>query len=289
MGVRRFVNELLLVSPVLFIASITVQARTRTDSFEPVECSPTMQQRIAAYSEPVRLVEEALDSGITVASPNRLRQIGETWRNMTRQGTLTPLRPEHKEDTCRDGVKAQVRIAADMLAAGLQFCAHSEVEKGNMYQAAQDALLAMEATQGIRFSDLYTVGSFAARDNVSLKILDQAGSALTDEEKRDVLDRLRRIREDAQPLAEIVVAMGRANRKGIPSAGIAPSDFDLALRLAAHVDRMDPESEFDALYRKLARGIGRANTDEFLPDFRYALNATRNFQKNCAQLAVKFG
>lgn len=289
MGVRRFVNELLLISPVLFIASITVQARTRTDTFEAVECSPTMQRRIAAYSEPVRLVEESLSSGIALASPNRLRQIGETWRNMTREGVLAPLRPEHSDDTCRDGVKAQVRIAADMLAAALQYSAHQASAAGDPYRAAQDAILAVEATQGVKYSDLYAIGTFAVRDNVSIRILEQEAPRLSQSQKKEILARLQALREVAKPLAEVVVATHRAKQIGATTPTILPKDFDIALRLAASEDRRVDQADFDSLFRKLARGIGPGTEDGFLPEFRFALTATRNFRKGCLGLEEKLG
>src|SRR5688572_20900499 len=109
MGWRRFVNELLLISPLLFLACITVQARTHIDSFRPVEYTPSLDQKITAYIEPVRQFEQCKAIDGAEQDPEALRRVGELWRSGVMNGTLKPLLPEAPGDSTRDGIKGQIR------------------------------------------------------------------------------------------------------------------------------------------------------------------------------------
>jgi hypothetical protein len=290
MGARRFLNEILVISPILLIAGITVNARTRVETYSPVQYSNSLNRQIAAYIEPVRLVEEACANGSHMASPPRVRQIGITWRNMTRQGTLVPLHPEHADDSSREGIKSQVRQAADELASALLYCAHRSLREGKPFQAAEDAMLAVEAVQGVKYSDLFALGLFAVRENASLVVLNQALPMLSQSERLNIAQRLEAVKEQAKPLANIVIATHRAQRKGMEDfPPLARPHFELALELAKNFETDDNSARFRQLYGELGRVTLVRESDNFLPEFRFALHAARTVRRDWTKVAQKLG
>ncbi len=290
MGARRFLNEILVVSPLLLIAGITVNARTRVENYVPVQYSSGLNQQIAAYVEPVRLVEEATRRGAYLADPVRIRQIGLTWRNMTRQGVLEPLHPEMAEDSCREGIKGQIRAAADDLASALQFLAQEGLSEGRAYEASQDAVLAMEAVQGLKYSDLFSIGMFSVRENASLVVLEKAAAHLSPLEKSNIAARLETLRAGAKPLADIVMTTQRVRRTEVANQSPrAMPQFKLAIQMARDMDRDFASAQIDTLYAELGKSMLARESDSFLPELRFALHATRNVMRDWSVVAAKLG
>lgn len=276
MVLRKFINELFLVSPLVLLGAITVHARTAVNAFEPTQYSPTMNSRIAAYIEPVRFVEKELYGGYYNADSYRVRQVGKMWRDLTMSGVLKALPPEAKDDNTRDGIKGQIRKAADELASGLQYIAKQELKGGNYYLAAQDAVLALEAVEGIKYSDLYSVGMFSIRQEASVDLIRQIAPKLEEHERALLQERLDRIQGREKPITEVVMAEQRVHRLADPdSMPIERDDVAIALDMARALDAGEMEKA-GALAERLARIAKVSENDTFLPAFRFAWNATRN-------------
>lgn len=286
MRLRKFFNELSVVSPFLLVGAITVQARTRVEDYVPAQYSTTLNRKIVAYSEPVRLVETAVAMGIHKADPVQIRKIAETWRAMSREGALQPLSPETADDSTREGIKGQIRKAADDLAAALQHQARKAIREGQPYAAAQDAILSIEAIQGFKYSDLYSVGMLSVRQNGAFHLLDSIGPKLTESEKKSVAERLDAIRTYERPLADLVMAKQRvlmvSREAGVHSANA--TQLDLMLEIAKAIDTgVNPESLREQL-DKLRLTAKADDVSSFLPEFRFAFNARRNSSRIWATL-----
>jgi hypothetical protein len=295
MGVRKLVNEFLVVSPVVLIGCITVQARTMVDPYEPVQISNELHRKIAAYEEPVRLVEQYARLGHGVPDPDRLRKIGLTWRNMTRAGALHPLPPETLEDSTRDGIKGQIRSAAEVLSSKLIFLAQKEAKAGRVLQAAEDATLALEAVQGVKCSDLYALGIMSVRQGVALELIRSCIPALTEEERQNLARRFKNLREAERPLLEIVLAEQRTRlargETDARAATYARTQLELMLELANAMDSGRSERRMQQLTDELKLELRSAQTTlvetPILPEFRFAWNARKNALQHWSQIELE--
>ena len=290
MGWRRFVNELLLISPLLFLACITVQARTRIESFRPVEYTASLDHKIAAYVEPVRAFEQYQNRALGNPDPRSLRRVGEMWREGALNGTLRPLPPEAPGDTTRDGIKGQIRAAADELGARLQRLARKSFTDGNYAQAASDSLLSIEAVQSVKYSDLYAVGTLATRQNSAVSILSRCIEHLSDEQRKEVARRIETLYQTEKPIAELVLAEQRVLSEEVQGANWNQSyrkRLDLMLSLAKQIDNDRSTHELADLPIEMKRRGREQEIDEILPAFRFAWNAQRNGNQDWRNVEAK--
>jgi len=290
MGWRRFVNELLLISPLLFLACITVQARTRVESFRPVEYTAGLDQKIAAYIEPVRQFERCRTDGLGNPDPASLRRVGQLWRSGVLNGTLVPLLPETTGDSTRDGIKGQIRGAADELGSQLQRLARKNLELANYEQAASDALLSIEALQSIKYSDLYAVGIIATRQNNGLAILSQCFENLTPEQRKSLASRIGAIKASERSVVDLVIAEQRAlsdDRQDHTWTNTHRKRLELMLAIARQIDQDRIKHEIDELPVEMKK-MGRSDdTDSILPSLRFAWNARRNGNEDWRNIEAK--
>jgi len=286
MGWRKFFNELLVVSPFLLVGAITVQARTRVESYEPPRYSASMHQKVAAYCEPVRLVEDAVARGFAYVNEHEIRQIGETWRNMGQDGSLQPLLPETPDDSTREGIKGQVRKAADNLASALQYIAKRQIKEGNAYGAAKDAILSIEAIQSFKYSDLYSVGMLSVRQNGAFDLLEAVSPTLTPAQKAEVQSRLLAIRNNEKPLADLVMAKQKVLlANNVPGGRSASTrQLDLMLQMANAIDGGSTTEALAPALEELRRSAKADDVNSFLPEFRFAFNARRNVSRSWIQV-----
>jgi hypothetical protein len=285
MGLRRFVNEVLVLSPLVFLGCLTVQARTQYNYFKPAEYSPRLDRKIAAYIEPVRLVEEALARKPVNFDAEQFRKIGETWRNMTNAGFLVSLPPEGPGDSTRDGIKGQIRRAADELAANLQRIAEAEAAKGRFLQASRDATLSIEVLQGVKFSDLYAVGALSTRENAAVEKLAAYVAHIGPEHKTEIAERLEKVRANERPMAELVRAEQRSffeAQRGALRNAWNQKRFELMIALAKEMDS-GHSSTLSSRAKQLAK-YGTVGEDMLVPTFRFAWNAHRNSFENWSRL-----
>ena len=281
MRFRKLIDEVLVVSPLVFILCITVQARTRVDSFVPYEYSRTLEQRICAYVEPVRMVECLLQKGVMKADSRQLRGLAPAWRDLTAEGVLRPLPPEAPDDSTKDGIKAQIQRAAEVLATSLQYLSRKEAERGSYYMAASDTVLAMEAVQGVKYSDLHSVGMLSVRQSASLVLLKDVASKLTPEQKSNIAARLSKLERGERSLAEAVLAQQRVRRIQDPVESETESeDVKLMMVLAKGLDAGDVMKPNSKLVAKLLEACQEPRQVDVLPDFRFAWKARRNGMNN---------
>lgn len=290
MGWRRFVNELLLISPLLFLACITVQARTRIESFRPLEYTPSLDNKIAAYIEPVRLYEQRVAGSKGRTEPNIVRRVGEVWREGVQMGLLRPLLPEVPGDSTREGIKGQIRAAADELGAQLQVLARSSFAEGNYAQAASDALLSIEATQSVKYSDLYAVGVMSMRQNNALALLTQCVEHLTAGQKASIAIRIDAVKQSERPIADLVLAEQRTLTEEEQDGSWTRSHrkrLELLLALADQLDNDHLKHELSDLPSEI-RKMGRIDdVGSVLPSLRLAWNARRNSNGNWRNIEAK--
>jgi hypothetical protein len=274
------------VSPFLFILCITVEARTRVETFSPPQYSSVMQDRIRAYVEPVRFVEKALDRGAARANAIELRRVGELWAEGSKNGSLKPLYPEALMDSTRDGIKGQVRRAADELAAALQYQVRRAYERGHWRQGAEDAILALEAIQGIKYSDLNSIGMGCIRQATSLHLLSQAIPNLDEASKKSIAIRLSRFKETERPLADVVLAVHRSMAGKSESETLEnQKQMKLMLDLSRAIESGSADKKIEKLLDQLA-WASKNNVDQsVLPDFRFAWNSIKSSSRHLKKVA----
>lgn len=292
MGFRKFFHELMVVSPFLLVGAITVQARTRVEEFVPAQYSSSMNRKVAAYSEPVRLVENALAKGVSHADPKELRMIAETWRNMSREGSLQPLSPETPEDTTREGIKGQIRKAVDDLSSALQYHARKQLKEGKAFAAALDAVLAVEAMQGFKYSDLYSVGMLSVRQNGAYHLIEEIVPKLNERERKQIAEKVLAVRQFEKPLTELVMAKQRVMMYADTGPNLRAANrehLDLMMKLATAVDGETPAAELETLSQELSQAALASAADSYLPEFRFAFNARRNSVRTWTQVHSALG
>lgn len=283
MGWRRFFNELLLISPLVFLACITVQARTHVDVFHQVEYSPSLDKKISAYIQPVRLFEALRAKGLSNPSPDEVRLVGEVWKRQTEAGHLRPLLPEVPGDSTREGVKGQIRSVAEELSAQLQRLARKEISASKFAVAADDALLSIEVLQAIKFSDLYAAGVVSIRQNSGLELLAQCVQHLSPEDKKLAASRIEKINESERPIADLVLAEQRTQTVDDQEASwnqTVRRRIELMLSLAVELDKDRDTHQLGDLESEMKRLGHGDRIEDVLPALRFAWNARMNGNEN---------
>lgn len=279
MQARMLAYRLMVLSPILYIGTLAIRARTHVNVFEFTACTQKQHHAISAY-QPFVMAAAPYQSQYP-RSLNRpaLRQVARSWISASASGDLQPLLPVHVHDFVRDGVKQEVYRAADVMVMHLMTVAKYEVREGNADQAADDLVLAMRLAEVLKYSDPYAVAHSGMQQRSALGFFQDCLPLLSPEAVDRSRKQLIAVRAQQQPLDHLVRWMKQLYnaervRKGDEVSPIEEVDRFLAL------NRMNPEdglSTFTSVPRPVWASTGEVPT--LLGELRMAGNSQTSFLK----------
>lgn len=167
MSKRTWVYRLMMVGPALTVGYIGLEARSGQASFVTPHYSYELNRRILAYREPLHQMQvHNLRTG-KPANMDSVRTVAKFWIKEHKAGRLKELPTEYRGDSIREGVKGQIKLAAQKLISEL-FRSAESVKDENPRLALQDLHLALQVSAIIRRSDLFSMGYFGTREKVIL-------------------------------------------------------------------------------------------------------------------------
>jgi hypothetical protein len=250
MRIRRYVYQLMLASPVLFLGSIVIESRASEPAFEPLSYSEVTDRSIAKYAPYVSRLDRVLASR-RHEQPDEIIALAAFWADGIRSGNLEPIPSMNSLDSMRSGVKGQLRVDAIRVNAHLLNLAH-QIKNDRPSQALELAEDGLTVARHFRDWDLFAYSTFSMQERGWLGILKDIARDADEAERK----RIWALAEPSKKSVErLDLLISRAERlymaEGERWGEQRVSYFDLADRLA------DPDG-FDSASRILAQ----ASSDE---------------------------
>jgi len=275
------------VSPLVLLAALTVGTRTYVDEFEPVAYDAQLQASIAAYVGPIRSVARILSETQGAERVAAARIVAAEWIERSRRRELRPLPPSDPEDSMREGVKAEILKSSEALASILFEAARDAAASGNFSLAAHDALHALEVSQVVKYSDLYSVGLVSLRQRQVLEFLYRLAEHLDATTAKVVLARLHSFANTERPLLTLVLRSKRNSaradsaRSSANGNGEESVDSNQGLNLASlNGDSGTIQKTFEALSLSAEDG----KLPSYLPEVRFAWSSQSQLERRKASL-----
>jgi hypothetical protein len=183
--------RLALASPVILGVGLALAPQDQAVSYEEWHrATETQHQRVMAFRDVVRETRPHLRQWLQGEKMAEARRTAYLWIDGFRTGRLTDLTPAIYEDGVEEGPKAEIfRVNAE-LAASLARNAEREAKKGNVEIAADDAVLAYELLQPLKYSDFSAISMTSLRQRRALNILNRLQGTLSLEKREEVVARL---------------------------------------------------------------------------------------------------
>jgi hypothetical protein len=277
MQARMLAYRLMVLSPILYIGSLALRARTHVNVFEFTACTQKQHHAISAYQPFV--TEAAPFRSMYPRDLNRpaLRQVAKSWISGSKSGDLQPLLPVHIHDFVRDGIKQEVYRSADLMVMHLMTIAKYEVKEGKADQAAEDLVLAMQLAEVLKYSDPYAVAHSGMQQRSALGHIQEYLPFMSQQAIERCREQLIAVRVQQQPLDHLVRWMRQLYnaeriRQGHEASPIEEVDRFLAM------NRMNPEeglATFTSVPRPVWASTGEVPT--MLGELRMASNSQTNF------------
>jgi len=174
MPAKKLVYRAMVAMPAVFLLGLGVKARTENDSFEFVRPTPKQNAAILAYGGIVRDSANipTIDSYGLHLEP--VRKVAKEWIAESRSGMLQPLQPAGIDDTMRDGIKAEIMMRNSSTASAMLYGAGLEIGRHQYDQGVEDALLGMEVSDVIKYSDYSSVLQGSLYDRRGFRLLAEA-------------------------------------------------------------------------------------------------------------------
>lgn len=208
MSVRRLVYKLMVLSPALLMAGLSVRERTYVDEYLIPAQGPVDHARMNQYVPVIRETRPVLarpPSSLLMDGHNdRIRRTGELWAQAADDRVLGPIHPAFYGDSIREGAKSEIFAARGTLVSYLSTLGRWEDAAGNVERALNDYLLALRVANVGKFSDLEAVASSNLQQRGPLESLGALVPAMSPAQKRFVeeqLTRHRKAQKSTDPLA----------------------------------------------------------------------------------------
>jgi hypothetical protein len=269
--VRKWLYQGLLAGSAIFTAGVGIKTQTAYDDFEPIAYGPVQNDRVGAYSDVVRLSEQLREVTFQNVNPEKAREVARLWVQGMRQGNLKPLVPVAYEDNFDVPAKQQILSGASAVAIYLNRLAAQEMEQGRRQQAVDDALLSLELSSVVKYSDFQTVGGMALYQKKALRVFREAQQGLPNDQALENHQRLYLVWSDLnhEPLSKMLSLSRMQYVDYMQRSGRA------APRIKKQVASL-PEASLELSVPDLAKAMGvkgasRAE-DEELPTFLSIVN-----------------
>ena len=150
------------------------------DSFFTVVVDSTLDSRVDAYIEPVRISKAKMKDHDRDAVV--LRELSEMWINKAKYGKLSQIFPGYFGESLLEGPKGDVFLTCTSLSNKLSECADQEAGVGNP-NACLDAVRCLELIDIVRYGSYETMFTSTAYLRKPLKILKSNMAKFTPEVK----------------------------------------------------------------------------------------------------------
>jgi hypothetical protein len=281
MRVRKLIYELMVVSPLLLLASIAIQARTFVDDFEFEAYDAETQRHLTALVEPLNLaysVRQAQGPEERIEA----RRVAQRWIELAEEGSIRPLPPQYVADTMISGVRHQIVRSQARLVEVLAAHSAQAQSEGKPLEAAEDLSLAFRITGLMKYSDLASAGFWAT----SQRRLVGRAMELAQEEPavRDALaGALLAVRDEQEPLDGLVVI--RRKQYGEISRSVGHESFreaDINNLLAVnHLLSMPSDDDvIEEAIKRARESSRRVMVPQLLSEIQLAWSAERTLRRD---------
>lgn len=133
------------------------------DQFNPVSVNSDLDTRVNNYIEVVRKTKSTLAPGTN--DPKTLRSLAKMWINGSKSGKLQQIYPGYCGESLIEGPKSEIFSSCMSIVTKLAELGSREAAEGNP-QGYNDAILAMELTNVVRFGNyetLFSAGNYLRR------------------------------------------------------------------------------------------------------------------------------
>lgn len=240
MAARKLVYHLMILSPLLTLASIALETRVFAEPWDEDPVVPTIEQSITAYVEVLRKTQQELE--IDAPRPESIRAVADLWIDGRKAGELRSLPPRTYEDVPRDGARGQILEGRGLVLANLHGLIREDVRQGRYDLAAQDCLRALEVGETLKYSELYTVGASTIDQRVTLGQLEEILPHLEEQQAAEIRVRLRDLRDRQKPLDRLISLSRQQFVEASKRQGTAP----LSQEDVHHLGRIGSLMEGDA-------------------------------------------
>lgn len=184
---RNLAHKLLVAAPVVLTLAVAVESRTHYEPYQTTAPTELQQDRVLAYTAPVRAASALANASWTPDVAARAREAANVWIRGGDAGTLKPLLPYAYDDTMRDGVKLQVLRSAQSICNVLNEDAFREIEQKHGDAAIKDSIAAYRVMNVIKYSDFTSISMCGLIQRHSLSLMRQALATATPEGKAEIL------------------------------------------------------------------------------------------------------
>lgn len=280
---KKLVYQAMVAMPAMFLLGLGVKARTEHDPFEFVQPTPRQNEAILAYRHVVADSADIQVDKYRIPVLEATRKLAREWVDGARSGALIPLQPVSFDDSMRDGVKSEIMNRNSAVASAMLLNASIEFDSRQYEKGIQDALLGMEVSNVIKYSDYSTVMQGAIYDRRGLRLIDEALTRVSPQTRLAVRKDLALVRPDAdrfQAIQEVerIVFLDYINRmspESTPIEAIDPADAG-KFEAAGHLHgRLLASARDDTLpASKEAQRMAQEGEAEVVRMYKHTLNLT---------------
>ena len=252
----------MMLGPVMLTLGVTVDSRTRTETFRFVNASPEEQAKVEAYQEPYQAALKANQEGVV-----SVRKVAAKWIALRASKQLEPLEPIAYEDTMQEGVKGQINLAIHTMGSILLNSAQKEIKEEKFSQAAQDSMLAANLVRTVKYIDFQGLGSAGILERRSLHVLSEVLAALPQSERAAYVSPLNNLRMPKEALGRMAAKqrnlfMDYQIRMELPANEIQECD-----RVVSAESAFQRDADIHQAVNSLKEGLLASRDDNVTPLF----------------------
>ncbi len=154
---RRISEGLFVACPVLFSAFVALYSRNYQDRYQVPSSTPQQESTVLAYAPYIRQTNQLFSKNAYSINRTEMLQVAGNWEKADESGILQPLPKVSFEDSIQQGVRGQIIHSKSMLVSALYEDARDLESNGRPNQAAQEVLLGVNLSQGLKYSDFNSV------------------------------------------------------------------------------------------------------------------------------------
>lgn len=196
----------MVLSPLILMLTLAVEARTSTSTFTVAAYSQRTNQQLMQFQP---LIGETLAS---LRGPNRsdARVMARKWIAGFERGELRLPPPEYVFDTSREGSRGDISFAVDLISGALDSSYHENLQSspGTSVECLE---LALKLYSQLKYWDIQSVGYISMRERAWLGAVAQTCNKLPAAECARALRAIEGIEHDDAKFAKCVRQLDRLN------------------------------------------------------------------------------
>lgn len=227
MAARRLLCEFMVLSPLILMLALAVEARTSTSTFSIASYSQRTNAQLLRFQP---LIAETADR---LRGPKRAdpREIARKWIAGFESGELQLPTPEYVFDTSRDGCRGDISFAVDLIGSALDSKYHESLKTSP--DASVECLeLALKLYSKLKYWDIQAVGYISMRERAFLNEVAQTSEMLSPALCKRALRAIEQIEHSDSKFAKCIKQIDRLNvMEGVITGQTRYRIIDPSLRL----------------------------------------------------------